>query len=118
MPMQGPHALAKTLAPILSNFSMNPSRSIVNRTCSDPGVIVNSDLVFNPLLATCSARLAALAISSYDELVHEPIRPTSTRVGQPFLAASSRILEIGVARSGVNGPLRWGSSSLRLISTI
>mmetsp|Transcript_11978 Transcript_11978/g.32745 ORF Transcript_11978/g.32745 Transcript_11978/m.32745 type:complete len:202 (-) Transcript_11978:759-1364(-) len=37
-------------------------------------------------------------------------------VGQPFSRATSANLDKGVARSGVKGPLIWGSSSLRLIS--
>src|ERR1043165_8585800 len=110
MPMQGPHAFAKTLAPILLNVSMNPSRSIVYRTVSEPGVMVNIAFVFKPLLATCFAKLAAREMSSYDELVHEPIKPTSTFNGQPFFAASSFIFEIGVAKSGVKGPFKCGSS--------
>ena len=59
---------------------------------------------------------AALEMSSYDEFVHDPISPTSTSMGQLFATAASFILEIGVARSGVNGPLIYGSSSERLIS--
>ena len=37
-PMHGPHALASTVPPADSNTSMSPSRAIVARTCSDPGV--------------------------------------------------------------------------------
>ena len=36
--------------------------------------------------------------------------------GQLFLIASSLILEIGVAKSGVKGPFKCGSNSERLIS--
>ncbi len=68
--------------------------------------MVNSDFIFSPLSATCLARLAARLISSYEELVHEPIKPTSIFVGQPFSAATSLTLERGVARSGVNGPFK------------
>ena len=42
--------------------------------------------------------------------------PTSTFVGQPCSAAAAAISEIGVARSGVNGPFKWGSNSDNLIS--
>ena len=89
---------------------------MVYRTNSDPGVIVNSAFDFSFLSTACCASEAAREISSYDELVHEPIKPTSILVGHPFSLATSAIFEIGVARSGVNGPLIYGSSSSRLIS--
>ena len=47
-PMQGPHTFASTVAPIASRSSRSPSRSIVARTCSDPGVISRGDLTFMP----------------------------------------------------------------------
>ena len=50
-PMQGPQALANTMPPAFSKAEIKPSRSIVARTCSEPGVIVN--LLFNS--APCSA---------------------------------------------------------------
>ena len=40
-PMQGPHALAITMPPTDSNSAKTPSRSAVNLTCSDPGLIIN-----------------------------------------------------------------------------
>src|SRR6218665_1001464 len=116
MPIQGPQALAKTLAPMLLNVLIILSRSMVWRTISEPGVMVNSAFVFKRSAATCAAKLAAREISSYDELVHEPINPTSTLVGQLFFAAASFIFEIGVAKSGVKGPFKCGSNSDRLIS--
>jgi hypothetical protein len=49
---------------------------MVKRTCSEPGVIVNSD--FNLNFSTCFAKLSARLISSYEEeLVQLPIKPTS-----------------------------------------
>ena len=63
---------------------MKPSRSIVFLTCSDPGVIVNLDFKITPFFTACFAIEAALEISSYDELVHEPINPTSTFLGHLF----------------------------------
>src|SRR6218665_2811135 len=78
--------------------------------------MVNSAFVFKRSAATCAAKLAAREISSYDELVHEPINPTSTLVGQLFFAAASFICEIGVAKSGVKGPFKCGSNSDMLIS--
>ena len=103
--MHGPQALANTSAPSFSKISINPSRSIVNLTCSEPGVIVNFAFVFKPLSTACFAIEAALDISSYDELVQEPIRPTCILTGHPSFSASDFIIEIGVALSGVNGPL-------------
>jgi hypothetical protein len=37
-PIHGPQALARTTAPTSSNTSLIPSRSIVARICSEPGV--------------------------------------------------------------------------------
>lgn len=37
-PMHGPHAFASTKAPTSSSAEVNPSRSIVARICSEPGV--------------------------------------------------------------------------------
>ena len=95
-PIQGPQALAKTLPPISSKVFKKPSLSTVNLTCSEPGVMVYSALTSRFLSLACLATEAALAISSYDELVQEPIKPTSIFVGQPFFSAISFILEIGV----------------------
>jgi hypothetical protein len=78
---------------------------MVARTCSDPGVIVNLLLTSRPCAAASLAMEAERDISSYDELVHDPIRATLSSSGQPFFLASVANLEIGVARSGVNGPL-------------
>ena len=49
-------------------------------------------------------------------MVQEPNKPTEIVVGHPFAKAASFNLEIGVARSGVNGPLTCGSSVERSIS--
>src|SRR5437868_14504068 len=106
--MQGPHAFANTTPPTFSNSFINPSRSIVNRTNSLPGVIVNSDCAFSPL-PTASLTIEALRlISSYEEFVQLPIRATSNFSGQPFAFTASAIFETGVARSGVKGPFTYG----------
>jgi len=63
-PIQGPQALASTFPPIFVNTSSCPSLSIVALICSDPGVITNSDLAFNPLDAASFAMFADLSISS------------------------------------------------------
>ena len=47
-PMHGPHALAKTVAPIASRSARSPSRSIVARICSEPGVMSNSIFALRP----------------------------------------------------------------------
>src|SRR5690348_6418808 len=78
--------------------------------------MVNSDFAFNPWLVASKAIDAARVISSYDELVHEPINPTSNFSGQPFSFTAAANFEIGHARSGVNGPLMCGSNSDKLIS--
>ncbi|MNE76852.1 hypothetical protein D3C80_1731130 [compost metagenome] len=64
IPIHGPQAFAKTVAPILWKVSIKPSLSIVERTTSEPGVIVNCDFVFKFLSATCLANEAAREISS------------------------------------------------------
>ena len=95
---------------------IKPSRSIVYLTCSDPGVTEYSAFAIKPFSSACFAIEAALEISSYDEFVQLPINPTETSRGQPFSFATSPIFEIGVARSGVNGPLICGSNSDKFIS--
>jgi hypothetical protein len=52
-----------------------PSRSIVARTCSEPGVTVKIDFALIPLSIACCAILADRVISSYELLVQLPIRP-------------------------------------------
>ena len=114
--MQGPQAFEKISAPSCSKVSIKPSLSIVCLTCSDPGVIVNRAFVLNPLFTAWLAIETDLEISSYEELVQDPIKPTCILVGQFSFSASSFILDIGVALSGVKGPLRCGSSLFRSIS--
>ncbi|CAB4614203.1 unannotated protein [freshwater metagenome] len=63
-PMHGPHALARTVAPIASRSASNPSRSIVARICSEPGVISNSVFAFKPFDAAKRATDAARVMSS------------------------------------------------------
>ena len=83
-----------------------PSLSAVYRTCSEPGLIPKSDLVTRFLSTACFAMDAALVKSSYDEFVHEPIKPQSTFNGQSFSLAFLPISETGVAKSGVKGPFK------------
>ncbi len=62
--MHGPQALASTVAPAASKVSSSPSRSIVARTCSEPGVIISSVFTFRPLSAAWRRIEAARVMSS------------------------------------------------------
>src|SRR5438067_7484243 len=83
-PMHGPHALASTVPPIASRSARRPSRSMVARTCSEPGVISSCVLARRPFADACRASDAARVMSSYDELVHDPISAELICTGQPF----------------------------------
>lgn len=61
---------------------------------------------------------AERAMSSYEELVQDPIKPTLMSTGQSFFLALAPSLSMGEAKSGVNGPLTWGIKVSRLISMI
>ena len=50
-PMHGPQALANTVAPMASRSASRPSRSMVARICSEPGVINSSVLTVSPRAA-------------------------------------------------------------------
>jgi hypothetical protein len=63
-PMQGPQAFAKTTPPTLSKSLMKPSLSMVKRTSSEPGVMVNSLFVFKPLLTASLTMEAERLMSS------------------------------------------------------
>mmetsp|Transcript_33922 Transcript_33922/g.100966 ORF Transcript_33922/g.100966 Transcript_33922/m.100966 type:complete len:293 (+) Transcript_33922:705-1583(+) len=115
-PMHGPHELDSTVPPILANVSIMPSRSIVARICSEPGEMVNGTLALMPAASACFAMDAARAMSSYEELVHEPMSAALSSVGHPCFFISDANLDSGCARSGVKGPLTCGSSSLRFTS--
>ena len=54
-PIHGPQAFASTLAPIASRSPNKPSRSMVARTCSEPGEIKKGTRVFKPLAFACRA---------------------------------------------------------------
>ena len=78
--------------------------------------MVNADLALRPCEAASSAIAADRLMSSYDELVHDPMRPTLSSAGQECFLTSEANLEIGVARSGVKGPLICGSRVSRFCS--
>ena len=52
-PIHGPQALVNILASKSSKIPNIPSLAAVYLTCSDPGLIPNSDLIFKPLLNAC-----------------------------------------------------------------
>ncbi len=117
-PIQGPHAFAKTVAPISFSELIWPSLSIVPRICSEPGVTRSGTLDFIPLALACSAKLAALDMSSYDEFVQLPINATEIGSMYSWDLTSSDKSEIFLAKSGVWGPTMCGSSVVRSISII
>ena len=88
-PIHGPHALANTVAPMDSRSANKPSRSMVARICSLPGVISNSVLARKPLADACRAIDAARVMSSYDELVHEPTSAEEMLRGQLLSRAAA-----------------------------
>lgn len=82
---------AETTASIMYNFSTLTisSRSIVALICSDPGVMWKRDLAFSPCFMASLTIEAQRPMSSYDELVQDPINPAFTSRGQPFSRAAS-----------------------------
>mmetsp|Transcript_22641 Transcript_22641/g.29632 ORF Transcript_22641/g.29632 Transcript_22641/m.29632 type:complete len:209 (+) Transcript_22641:680-1306(+) len=118
-PIQGPHALARTVPPAVSNSSVIPSLSMVARTCSEPGVMRKGTLLFSPAAKACLTRSAHRDISSYELLVQDPIKPALISLGHPFASQFAAISAPAMfAKSGVKGPLSIGFRSLRLISMI
>src|SRR3954462_8419557 len=83
-PMHGPQALARTVPPIASRSASSPSRSIVARTCSEPGVMSSWVLARSPRADAWRAIDAARVMASYDEFVHEPISAEEISTGTPF----------------------------------
>ena len=63
-PMHGPQALASTLPPMASRSASRPSRSMVARTCSEPGVTISWVLAVRPLAEAWRAIDAARVMSS------------------------------------------------------
>ena len=62
--MHGPQALASTVAPTLSSSSMSPSRSMVARTVSEPGVTRSGEAAVAPWALAWRATLTVLQMSS------------------------------------------------------
>jgi hypothetical protein len=111
-----PHAFAKTVPPASVNVDRVSSLSNVARICSLPGVMKKSALGLSPAAEACFTSSSDRVISWYELLVQLPIRPAPKVLGQSFSSINDLNLDSGVERSGVNGPLMWGSSSDRLIS--
>ena len=117
-PMHGPQALASTVAPTASRSASRPSRSIVERICSEPGVTAARPSTVSPLAEAWRAIDAARVMSSYDELVHDPMSAEEISSGQSFSrAAAPTSAPTRWARSGECGPLISGLSWSRSIST-
>jgi len=117
-PMHGPQALASTVAPIASRSASRPSRSMVARICSEPGVTSNSVFARSPFAEAWRAIDAARVRSSYDELVHEPMSAEEISSGHEFSrAAPPTSAPTRCARSGECGPLIIGRSADKSIST-
>ena len=80
--MHGPHALARTVAPNETSSSIWPSRSIVARTCSDPGETISGTTDFRmPCCLAWRTTSTTREMSSYEEFVHEPISVTAMLSG-------------------------------------
>ena len=117
--MHGPQAFANTVAPIASRSASRPSRSIVARICSEPGVISNSVFALRPFEAANRATLAARVMSSYELFVQLPISADEISSGHLFSAAAlATPAPTRWARSGVCGPLINGVSFDRSISIV
>ncbi len=63
-PIHGPQAFASTIPPMLVKSLSCPSRSIVARTCSEPGVTRKGVWAFSPLAVACLATWADRSMSS------------------------------------------------------
>src|SRR5207248_10710559 len=82
--MQGPHAFARMVATMASRSWSRPSRSMVARTRSDPGVTSSGVFTCRPPPAAWRAIDAVRELSSYVEFVQEPISAELILCGQPF----------------------------------
>ena len=89
-----------------SSEDICPSRSMVARTCSEPGVTMNGTAVATPRAFACSATSAARLMSSYDEFVQLPMSAAEMSSTNSLLPSetSAASCEIGRARSGECGP--------------
>src|SRR5687767_13299189 len=83
-PMHGPQALASTLPLMSCRGFIWPSRSMVARTCADPGVIRNGMAAETPRVRACVATSAARLMSSYEEFVQLPISAEEILSTKPF----------------------------------
>src|ERR1700753_3328780 len=109
-PIHGPQAFARTTPPADSNVDKVESLSRVARICSLPGVTKKSAFGLSPAADACLTRSSALVMSAYELFVQLPMRPEEKLSGQFFSLTKSANFDIGVLKSGVNGPFMWGSS--------
>ena len=113
-PMHGPQALASTVAPMASRSAIRPSRSMVARICSDPGVISRS--VFDLAARAADAWRAtdaARVMSSYEQFVQEPISAALISSGQPLAPAS--LADVRADAVGAVGGVRSVDQRLELV---
>src|SRR3972149_1775559 len=73
-PIHGPQAFARTVAPIDLRDSIWPSRSIVARICSEPGVTRSGIFALTPFTLACSVRFPSQYISSQEEFGQVALR--------------------------------------------
>jgi hypothetical protein len=71
---------------------------------SEPGVIRKGVRALSPALMPCMATWAARRMSSYEELVQEPMSAALIVAGQPFVLTSAASFDTGRSRSGECGP--------------
>ena len=88
LPDAGPHAFASTTPPMSRSACSWPSRSMVARTRSEPGVTRNGTAARAPRRRACCATSAARLMSWYDELVQLPISAVEIASAEPFSPAS------------------------------
>ena len=113
--MQGPQAFARTMPPASVKVPRVLSRSRVARICSLPGVMKKLAFGVRPAAEACLTTSSARVISSYELFVQLPMRPAPNVLGQFFSSTTDLNFDNGVEKSGVKGPLIWGSRAERLI---
>ena len=115
-PMHGPAGVRQcTDAPIPSSACICPSRSIVARICSDPGVTSSRAAVEQPVplhlrrrdIGGRAAHVLVGGVGAATDVSAVDIVSTDPLAGSAISAARR---EIGRARSGLCGPTTCGSS--------
>ena len=88
-PIQGPHAFARTTTPTSCKVLVIPSRSIVARICSEPGVHRKGTLAVNPAPCACFAMSATLVLRVSTEM--SPLRLHEESLPSPHKSYSCKI---------------------------